>query len=239
MLGLLSVALLGAASIRPAAPLGVVRPPGLRAPAVAVPSAPVPLATQLAALAKEHYYPMAMAQMCFVRVSSDVFAQWYSAYHDVPLRWLHTVVLECSASGCSSQFLFDFGHLAAMGLAGITTSGLGGALWLRYLESRLGPTDGATDVAVSKCVADYVCWGSTVNAANLLLVPLVCGHSFDASMTNMHANWLNLMQLELLLFGPFNLLIFSRADLIPIELRPTVKAMLSFVFSVGLSVACA
>lgn len=217
----------------------------LRIPAFAAPitqtvaEPPLGLADQLAALAQEHYYPMAAVQMAVVRCSSDVFAQWYTAYHGVPLRWLHTVVYECSRAGCTSSFEFDFAHLAAMGLIGLTTSGLGGAMWLRHLEAQLGPTNGATDVAVQKSLADYVCWGSTVNAANLLLVPLLCGQALDTSLANVYANWLPLMRLELLLFGPFNLLLFSRADLVPVELRPTGKAMLSFLFSIGLSVACA
>jgi len=44
-----------------------------------------------------------------------------------------------------------------------------------------------------------------------------------------------LMLLELQTFGPYNLLGFS---LVPPELRPSVKGLLSFAFSVGLSLAC-
>ena len=73
----------------------------------------------------------------------------------------------------------------------------------------------------------------------MFLVPLLCGHTVDASLANVQTELVALMRLEACIFLPFNLLVFSRADLVPIALRPTCKAMCSFVFSVGLSVACA
>jgi hypothetical protein len=196
-----------------------------------------PTFVSLAKLAREHYLPVAAAQMGIVRGLSDVVAQTMVAYSSVPLRWAPTVAMQCTAGNCAS-FSLDIGHAAAMALVGLTTSGCGGALWLRHLESRLGPTAGSTRLGVQKSLADYTCWAPVVNSLNLMLVPLLCAHGVEASLSNVHNNLVPLMQLELLLFGPFNLVIFSRDDLIPPELRPTVKAMLSFVFSVGLSASC-
>jgi hypothetical protein len=194
---------------------------------------------RLAEFAKDHYLPLAMVQMGVVRTASDIVAQSYSAYHAVPLRWLPTVAEQCSAAGCESVFALDSTHILAMALVGATTSGLGGAIWLRHLEARLGPTGGSMRKAVRKALTDVCCWGLSVNAANLFLVPLLCGHTVDASLANVQTELVSLMRLEACLFLPFNLLVFSRPDLVPISLRPSCKAMCSFVFSVGLSVACA
>ena len=218
-------------------------PPPLQRPAVAIAATPVavppPFFAQMEALAQRHYLPVAAAQMCLVRSLSDVVAQMFAAYHTVPLQWASTVAWQCSAAGCESQFTLDIVHVLAMGLVGLTTSGCGGALWLRHLEAQMGPTDGSGVVALQKSAADFMCYAPIVNCANLLLVPLLCGHPVGEALTNMQAHLPELMKLELMLFGPFNLLIFSRADLISPDLRPTCKAMLSFVFSVGLGFACA
>ena len=219
-------------------------PPPLPRPAVAITAAtPVavkhPAFAQMEALAQRHYLPVAAVQMCLVRALSDVVAQAFSAYHTVPLQWASTVAWQCSAAGCESHFTLDIVHVLAMGLVGLTTSGCGGALWLRHLEAQMGPTDGSGTVALQKSAADFMCYAPVVNCVNLLLVPLLCGHPIDESLANMQAHLPELMRLELMLFGPFNLLIFSRADLISPDLRPTCKAMLSFVFSVGLGFACA
>jgi hypothetical protein len=194
--------------------------------------------SQLADWQREHYYSAAAAQMCAVRVVSDVFAQCYSTYHGVPLRYMTAVVAECHSAGCGS-FVFDSTHTFAMGAVGLTTSGIGGAAWLRYLEAHLGPTRGSKKLAVQKATADFLLYAPLVNAANLALVPLLCGHALEASLANVTMHIAALMKLELLLFGPFNLILFSRDDLLPPELRPAFKAILSFVFSAGLSIACA
>ena len=194
---------------------------------------------EFAAFANEHYLPVAAVQMCLMRSLSDVFAQWYAAFHEVPLRWMTTVYTECANIDvdCESHFALNLEHVAVMGLVGLITSGFGGALWLRHLENELGPTDGSTTVAAKKTLCDFSFYAPTVNAVNLALVPLLCGHAFNAELVDhVVSTFPSLMQLELLLFGPFNLMAFS---LIPPELRPTAKAMLSFVFSVGLSIACA
>ena len=117
-------------------------------------------------------------------------------------------------------------HLAAFALAGACTSGVGGALWLRHLEARVGPAAlpalSGRELAVIKALCDCLCYGTTVITLNLLLVPLLCGVAPDAALANAQAQLPHLLGLELLLFGPFNLALFSRPDLVPPSLRPMV-----------------
>jgi hypothetical protein len=61
------------------------------------------------------------------------------------------------------------------------------------------------------------------------------GHDLETSLQVTVYGMPSLMLLELQTFGPYNLLGFS---LVPPELRPSVKGLLSFAFSVGLSLAC-
>ena len=100
-------------------------------------------------LTQEHYVATAAVQMGVVRGVADVLGQH-----------LH---------GAAS---IDGVHVAAMMVTGLSVSGAGGAMWLRHLESRLGPSDGTTSV-LRKTVLDYTCWAPTVNCANLLLVSLL------------------------------------------------------------------
>ena len=194
----------------------------------------------MATFANEHYLVTAAAQMGLVRCMSDTFAQTYSAFHSVPVRWASTVsAIECSAAGCQAPpFVLDVTHVGAFALAGACVSGIGGALWLRHLESRLGPAEGSTSLAAVKALCDCLFWGTSAISMNLFLVPLLCGHGCDASLANLQHQLPALMRVELMLFGPFNFLIFSNGDLVPLSLRPTCKAMLSFVSSIVLSLAC-
>lgn len=172
--------------------------------------------------------------MGLVRCLSDLVSQAHVAYSEVPLRWCTTVAVESTAAGCVTSFDLDITHLAAFTLAGACTSGIGGALWLRHLENRLP----STTRPFVKTLTDLACYSPTIVSTNLLLVPLLCGHGLDASMANVQAHFVELLKLEWLLFGPSNLLLFSRPDLVPPSLRPTCKAMLSFVFSIALCHAC-
>ena len=99
--------------------------------------------------ASEHYVATAACQMGAVRGVADLVGQ--------------------HLQGATSV---DPVHLAAMILAGLTISGAGNAVWLRHLERRIGPTDGAPSV-LRKSALDYVCWAPVVNAANLLCVSLL------------------------------------------------------------------
>ena len=73
--------------------------------------------TEFRAFAAEHYVPFAAVQMGMVRLTSDLIAQS-----------THAAVLSPA-------------HAAAMAATGLTCSGAGGALWLRYLENQLGPNE--------------------------------------------------------------------------------------------------
>ena len=156
--------------------------------------------------------PLAAVQMACVRFASDCIGQHVG----------HTAA-------------FDLSHALAMAFTGLAVSGAGGAVWLRYLERQLGPSDGAHLLVLKKAAIDYVCWSPTVNAANLFLVPFLTGHGLSDSVATMTENLSSLMLLELQLFGPYNILSFS---CIPFDLRPSIKALFSFVFSVSLSLSC-
>ena len=105
-------------------------------------------------------------------------------------------------------------------------------IWLRHLENAIGSSKGTV---LTKTALDYLCWAPTVNAANLFLVPILQGCGVDAAVVNMETGFISLMVLELAIFGPYNLLGFG---LIAPNLRPTVKAVLSFAFSISLSIHC-
>ena len=108
------------------------------------------------AFVREHYIATAAIQMGAVRGVADLVGQH--------MHHAQTI---------------DLVHLAAMVVAGVTVSGAGGAMWLRHLEGRLGPTDGASSV-LRKSVLDYVYWAPVVNAANLLLVSLLTARCSQA-----------------------------------------------------------
>uniref|UniRef100_A0A6V4M0M4 Uncharacterized protein n=1 Tax=Prymnesium polylepis TaxID=72548 RepID=A0A6V4M0M4_9EUKA len=178
-------------------------------------SAPTLAAAELGAryrcFAADHFVPLAACQMGMVRGAADLVAQQHAMYHDA----------------------LDISHAAVMATVGFFVSGCGGALWLRYLERKLGPCDGPGSV-LAKSGADFLCFGPMVNTANLVLVPLLLGQGLAASVLNASTGLPSIMLLELCIFGPYNIIGFS---MITPELRPTIKAVLSFIFSVGLSLA--
>lgn len=163
-------------------------------------------------LTKTHYLPLAALQMGAVRLASDVVAQ------------------------SSHAGAFDPQHALAMACTGLCVSGIGGALWLRHLESALGSYDGSQHrPVVAMALADLACWSPIANTANLMLVPLLTGHSYAAAVASAVAGLPSLMQLELCIYGPYNLCGFRW---IAPNLRPTAKAMCSFIFGMFLSFSC-
>lgn len=141
---------LGAASVA-----GIVLPPSAprRLPQPTAPAVSEGVFASYRKVASEHYILTAAVQMGAVRGSADVVAQ---------LMHKQSLSIDC----------IDGGHVAAMVLTGLTVSGIGGAVWLRHLEERLGATDGVGSL-LRKCALDYVCWAPVVNSANLLLVSLL------------------------------------------------------------------
>ena len=63
-----------------------------------------------------------------------------------------------------------------------------------------------------------------------LLVPLLTGHSLEASLTALQTGFVSVMLLEASLFMPYNLLAFNS---IPAPLRPPAGALLSALFTIG------
>ena len=190
----------------------------------------------LTAIASEHYLALAGTQMMLVRGLSDIIAQFVDAYHEVPLGYWATISAICSSQHCISPLdQIDFGHVAVMAVVGFLTSGVGGALWWRHLERHFGPSA----PSLHKVAADYTFWAPTVIAANLVFVPVLCGRDVITAVENMQANLPGMLQWEFLLFVPFNIVLFTRSDLVPPEMRPSYKACLSLVFSTVLSLSCA
>ena len=112
---------------------------------------------------------------------------------------------------------------------GLLISGYGGAVWLRHLETKLGSGTAPADV-LRKTLTDYTCWAPCANGLYLLLVPLLTGHSLEASLTALQAGFVSVMLLEASLFMPYNLLAFNS---IPAPLRPPAGALLSALFTIG------
>ena len=146
-----------------ASTVGIVLPSsGVAAPRLRPPSVPLtPLRgagwlDDYRAFVREHYVATAAIQMGAVRGVADLVGQH--------MHHAQTI---------------DLVHLTAMVMAGVTVSGAGGALWLRHLEGKLGPTDGAPSV-LRKSVLDYVCWAPVVNAANLYIVSLLTARCSQA-----------------------------------------------------------
>ena len=196
-------------------------------------------------IASEHYLAVAGTQMMIVRGLSDVIAQVCSGYSDVPLNYWLTVTSVCSGGDCATPFavvdfhhaaaMVDFHHAAAMAAVGLVTSGCGGALWWRHLERSLGPkTPG-----IHKVAADFTCWAPSVIAANLVLVPMLCGRELEPAVEAMQRALPGMLQWEFCLFVPFNIVLFTRSDLVPVDMRPSYKACLSMIFSTILSLSCA
>ena len=206
-------------------------------------------------LAAKHYLPVAATQMCLMRSAADVTVQTVqqlrAAQHFAPSvlervgPYMHRLGLgvasaETHSFGALGRVLphlehlpalsINSAHVAALAFTGLTISGCGGALWLEHLEKALGPSNGNREVIVKKSVADYCCWAPVTISANLFLVALMTGASVDASIAHMQEVFVAMMLLEAAIFGPFNLLVFFS---IPPEVRPAVKSLLSFVFSIG------
>mmetsp|Transcript_18754 Transcript_18754/g.60915 ORF Transcript_18754/g.60915 Transcript_18754/m.60915 type:complete len:204 (-) Transcript_18754:133-744(-) len=169
-----------------------------------------PLTQRGLRFAREQYLPLACFQMALVRGTADIVCQ---SHQLLPLNTAHVV---------------------AMAASGAVISGAGGALWLRHLERRLGPCRGPRNVLL-KSGADFTCWAPTVITLNLLCVSLMTGHSLEDSFETAQIHLPQLLLLEALIFTPYNLCQFTH---IPAEMRPSVKACCSFLFSIGIGLSC-
>ena len=156
-----------------------------------------------------HYLPMAAAQSGLLRGGADALGQMLTH----PAH-------------------FDPGQTAAIATIGLLVSGLGGAVWLRHLETKLGSGTSTVDV-LRKTFTDYTCWAPCANSAYLFLVPLMTGHGFEYSLNTLLAGFTSIMMLEASIFMPYNLLAFNS---IPAPLRPPAGSLLAACFTIGLGI---
>ena len=134
----------------PAVATGIVIPPAAVAPRLL--PAPQPSLQRVRSFVQEQHLLAAALQMGVVRGSADMIGQ---AIHGDAV---------------------DPVHLLAMVLTGLTISGVGGALWLRHLETSVGPCsvdDGMAGCVLRKTALDFMCWSPCVISANLFFVSLL------------------------------------------------------------------
>ena len=164
------------------------------------------VAQQYRQASETHYLSMAAAQAGLLRGFADVVGQ-----------------------GLTHPGHYDPTHTAVMAGLGLLVTGYGGAMWLRHLETKLGSGTAPADV-LRKTLTDYTCWAPCANTLYLLLVPLLTGHSLEASLAGLQAGFVSVMLLEASLFMPYNLFAFNS---IPAPLRPPAGALLSTLFTIG------
>lgn len=135
---------------------------------------------------------------------------------------------------------FDPAHAMAMGTMGLLFSGLIGASWLAHLEEQMGDCTGLQSV-VKKSAADFLCYAPCANSAYLFFVPVLTllysqqAVDVHSALATVEAGFVSAMTLELLLFGPYNLLSFRH---IPAAMRPLTTAASCGAYTVALSALC-
>lgn len=156
-----------------------------------------------------------------------------SETHYLPMAATQSGLLRGAADGVGQALTHgsvDPVHVGIVATIGFIISGLGGAIWLRHLDSKLGSGTHNT-LVLRKTLTDYTCWAPVANSCWLLLVPLLMGSSVEEAATSLHAGFASVMMLEASIFMPYNLLAFSS---IPASLRPPCEALLAAVFTIGL-----
>ena len=200
----------GAASTAPVvSPVRRTTPPSTApwsVPGEALLEATTRVAQQYRQASETHYLSMAAAQAGLLRGFADVVGQ-----------------------GLTHPGHYDPTHTAVMAGLGLLVTGYGGAMWLRHLETKLGSGTAPADV-LRKTLTDYTCWAPCANTLYLLLVPLLTGHSLEASLAGLQTGFVSVMLLEASLFMPYNLFAFNS---IPAPLRPPAGALLSTLFTIG------
>lgn len=197
---------------------------------VPVPRMTFDFASLYSAALSEHYYPTTCLQALALVSFGDVLAQ----------------ALEQSQTN-ATNLLLDWGRTLRTGMLGIVIGGLGDAMWLRYLEEpglfdpilrafNLMSTDGQVDadllVVVLKASLDAFIWAPVANALYLVLTPLSEGMSLGSVYESLGNNFLPVMQSELSVALPYNLVAFA---LIPAFMRPFATGLFSMFFSTYLS----
>ena len=148
----------------------------------------------------------------------------------------------------ATNLLLDWGRTLRTGMLGIVIGGLGDAMWLRCLEepglfdpilcafNRMSADGGHVDadllVVVLKASLDAFIWAPVANALYLVLTPLSEGMSLGSVYESLSNNFLPVMQSELSVALPYNLVAFA---LIPAFMRPFATGLFSMFFSTYLS----
>ena len=177
------------------------------------PATPERLAEIYRRASKEHHIELAAAQSGLLGAGADAVSQMM---HQLPV---------------------DSAHVMAMAVLAAILSGACNAYWLRSLEAAV---PGSSSRAVlTKTVLDFCIAGVLANSAYLVGVPAVTalfgGSSFaDALATH---GWTvdgfrDVMLLEALTFGPYNLCAFK---MVPPRLRPLSAATVSAACTIALS----
>ena len=143
----------------------------------------------------------------------------------------------------------DWQRTLRTGMLGIAIGGIGDAMWLRYLEEpglfepvlrafstfnvehRIG-IDADSLLVVVKATLDAFVWAPIANTLYLVLTPLSEGMDLTSVSQSLGDNFLPVMQSELSIFFPYNLLAFA---LIPPVIRPFTTGLVSMFFSTYLS----
>jgi hypothetical protein len=186
----------------------------------------------------DHYYPTTCLQALILVSIGDVAAQALEARGDESSRDLAVDPPE-----------IDWQRTLRTGVLGVAISGLGDAMWLRYLEEPelFGPVLRAVDLfnvehsfgldadsllVVVKTALDAFVWAPIANGLYLVLTPLSEGMDLASAFESLGDNFLPVMQSELSVIFPYNLLAFA---LIPPVVRPLATGMVSMFFSTYLS----
>jgi len=127
---------------------------------------------------------------------------------------------------------FDISQTIAMGLIGVSVSGVVKAAWGRRLEMALG--NGRTDAqaVVSKALANLVVWAPIAGCSYLLGVPLLRGKGWAVALQTLQTQFAQLMLLEATVFTPYNLFSFWA---IPMVWRPQAHSCVAAAYTVFLS----
>jgi len=181
---------------------------------------------------QDHYYPTTCLQALVLVSIGDVLAQYIE-----PSR--------AESTSCS----LDWRRTLRTGMLGIVIGGLGDAMWLRYLEEPglCDPILRAVDsysvvhdftldadslVVVLKALLDAFVWAPIANTLYLVLTPLSEGVDLASVSESLSENFLPVMQSELSVCLPYNLLAFA---FVPPFMRPFATGLFSMFFSTYLS----
>jgi hypothetical protein len=173
------------------------------------------LSSKYTKLTTDHYLLMAFLQAGVLASSADIATQ--SMEHAGPL---------------------DYTHVQAMAAVASTMSGATNAIWLKKLESKFPGTE-FKEVAYKTLIHATII-ATIINSAYLIFVPMFTTYGFTPAAFDINvmiSDWswdefVTLMQLEVLMFIPYNTLAFKY---ISPSIRPLTHASVSATFNIAVS----